>query len=353
MRRHNFDRWPSQRTAGKMSNLKQFVGHRLRRNVVNRYGTILLTVESVFQEQHIPFLLSQNIILDESDFIHGKELQSKQHLIYQALEQLKIYFQHVRLTNRIPIFEVKEILLPLLDKLAISYGLMELLGELREKDDYTYCHSLGVGLISGMIGRWMEFGKRELSALTVAALFHDVGKIKISSEILNKPGKLTKREFEIIKRHTVYGYELIKNSEGATHRQALVALQHHEREDGSGYPFGIKQDRIDLFSKIVAVADVFHAMTSRRAYHDAIPFYKVIRQMQQDIFGKLEPKIVNLFIQKIMNTLVGKEAILSDGRRGRIVMVNPHCPADPLVKVGAAFLDLSKNRSIYLEEILK
>lgn len=90
--------------------------------------------------------------------------------------------------------------------------------------------------------------------------------MKIPLEILNKPGRLTDEEYAIMKKHTIWGYELIKETVGTTKRQALVALQHHERMDGSGYPFGLQRAQIDPFSRIVAGADVFHAMSSRRVY---------------------------------------------------------------------------------------
>src|SRR5690606_28020956 len=95
------------------------------------------------------------------------------------------------------------------------------------------------------------------------------------------PGKLTDEEYAIMKKHTIYGYEILNDTVGISHRQALVALQHHERMNGSGYPMGIKRDNIDLFSRIVAVADIFHAMTSNRVYRTHSPFYEVLTEMEE------------------------------------------------------------------------
>jgi HD-GYP domain-containing protein (c-di-GMP phosphodiesterase class II) len=215
-----------------------------------------------------------------------------------------------------------------------------------------YRHNVAVGVIATLIGKWVGLKEAELSQLSMAAALHDVGKIKIPLEILNKSGKLTKDEYNLMKKHTIYGYEMIKETVGTNHRQALVALQHHERQNGSGYPFGIRADKIDDFSRIVAVADVFHAMTSKRAYRDASPFYETLKQMQQNAFGDLDPRLVGLFLDKIMQSLIGNEVMLTDGRRGKIVMINQVDPIHPLVRIDDMFLDLSKEPALQIEQVI-
>lgn len=145
---------------------------------------------------------------------------------------------------------------------------------------------------------------------------------------------------------------MIKETVGTNHRQALVALQHHERQDGTGYPLGIRADKIDFFSRIVAVADVFHAMTSKRTYRNASPFYEILKQMQQDAYGALDPRIIGLFLNKVMQSLIGNEVLLTDGRTGSIVMIKPHDPFHPLVRIEEAFLDLSKEPTLHIEQVI-
>ena len=197
----------------------------------------------------------------------------------------------------------------------------------------------------------MGLDQQQLLQLTVAGLLHDVGKMLIPETILNKPGKLTYQEFIIMQKHTIYGYEILKETIGVTHRQALVALQHHERMDGSGYPMGIKGDKIDLFSRIVAVADVFHAMTSRRVYQDQFPFYKVVSEIERSMFDSLDPAISIVFIEKIMSALIGSSILLSDGRAGKIVMVPKNYPTRPLIQVGEEFIDLTIHSDLQIEKI--
>ena len=171
------------------------------------------------------------------------------------------------------------------------------------KNEYTYRHNICVGVIATYIGKWLGLSEEELSKLTLAATLHDIGKTMISGSILNKPGKLTELEYEEMKHHTIYGYRLIKKIPGLHPSIALTALQHHEREDGQGYPLGINGYHIHSFSKIVAIADIFHAMSSHRVYHEAIPFYEVIAQMKENVFGKLNPEILLVFLNKMMEII--------------------------------------------------
>ena len=171
-------------------------------------------------------------------------------------------------------------------------------------------------------------------------------------EILNKPGRLTAEEFDLIKLHPVFGYEMLMRTDGSTEREKLVALQHHERQDGSGYPYGIRGDRIDAYSRIVAVCDVYHAMSSRRSYHEPSPFYAILEQMSQNRFGEFDAAIVGVFIDKMMNMTVGNDVKLSDGSIGSIVLVHPTEPLRPLVKIGERFVDLRREPNVKIEQVI-
>lgn len=272
--------------------------------------------------------------------------------IEEAIIQVETIFDYVQNTNHIPLLEIKETIIPTIQQAVETPQLFYLFHELRKADDYTYRHNIGVGVIATLIGKWLHLSSTELEKVTIAATLHDIGKTKIPSYILNKPGKLTAEEYDIVKKHTLYGYKLLKNTVGISRDISLVALQHHERENGTGYPFGIHGEQISLISKIVAVADVFHAMSSKRVYHDALPFYSVIKQMNEDVFGKFDPKILLPFLSNIMQTLVGSEVVLSDGRCGVILMLNPYNSLMPLVKVDETIINLAENKQIVIERIL-
>ncbi|MDR4888630.1 HD-GYP domain-containing protein [Fredinandcohnia sp. QZ13] len=297
-------------------------------------------------------------IIDGLDNGYNGELSIKQPVsiitgkLEEAIDQVEDIFYFVKRHTMLPLAEIKQTVIPIIQTASEIPQFFYLFYQLQSADDYTYRHNIGVGVIATLIGKWLSLSDEDLSALTIAATLHDIGKTKIPTEILNKPGKLTKDEYEIVKKHTMYGYEILKNTDGISHEISLVALQHHEREDGKGYPFGLKGSKISYLSKIVAVADVFHAMSSNRVYHDATPFYQVIKQMNDDMFGKLDPTILVPFLQQIMNALIGHHVLLTDGQIGKIKYINPYDLLNPLVEVSNTIIDLSVQKTIQIERVL-
>jgi HD-GYP domain-containing protein (c-di-GMP phosphodiesterase class II) len=271
--------------------------------------------------------------------------------VQQVVDASKELFDSVKITHKIPLMEIRKEILPVVQQASGNSNVFQLFEAVKAKDNYTYQHNIGVGILSTLIGRWLNLEESDLSSLSLAAILFDVGKVKIPDEALNNPGKITDDEFQIIKKHTIFGYELLKETIGLNNRIALVALQHHERNDGNGYPFGLKQDKIDLFSKIVAVADIFHAMSSKRPYHDPSPFHEIVSQMRRGIFGKLDPLIVFVFLENINKRMVGKNVVLTDGRVGKVVYLNTHNMENPLIKIKDEFIDLSKLSDIHIKEI--
>ncbi len=334
--------------------LADAIGKRTRRDIFNDKGILLIPRHVIILEEHLDILYNHGVYLNEDDLADPDEKLAfnTQQELDESVKMVCSYFEDIRMTRKVPLAELRQDVLPVIHEACLESTLYDLFSSLQAKDDYTYRHNIAVGTFANMLGSWLGLDKQELLQLTTAALLHDVGKMLIPESILNKPDKLTDEEYEEMKKHTIYGYELLKQTTGINHRQALVALQHHERLDGSGYPHGIKGDQIDLFSRIVAVADVFHAMTSQRVYREPSPFYEVLLQMSDDTYGALDPKITNIFIEKLMYTLIGQQVILTDDRQGIILMVNAHDPIRPLVQVEDEYIDLSKDYSIHIKQVL-
>lgn len=335
--------------------MSDVIGKRVVRDIFSNRGVLLIPAHVAILEEHIDILYKHGIQLSPSDLVDDDDdyVFDVQQEMDRSVKQVTEYFDEIRLKKKIPLADIRQDILPVIHEASTESTLYELFTSLQAKDDYTYRHNIAVGTFSGLLGSWLGMERQELLQLTTAALLHDVGKMLVAEDILHKPGKLTDEEFEEMKRHTVYGYEILKETTGITHRQALVALQHHERMDGSGYPQGLTGSQIDLFSRIVAVADVFHAMTSIRVYRDASPFYQVLAQMGNDSFGVLDPQITNIFIQKLMSTLIGQQVTLTDGRQGTILLVNQHDPIRPLIKTDDdEYLDLSTDFSVHIQEVL-
>jgi putative nucleotidyltransferase with HDIG domain len=273
-------------------------------------------------------------------------------IIDTASKQMEEIFEVVSKTGVVPVEEIKNDIMPAIRQAAKIPHIYHLFYELKAKDEYTYRHTICVGIIATLIGKWLNLSEADLFDLSLGATLHDIGKARVPAEILNKPGTLTQDEYQKMKRHTVFGYNLLRNIPGINERVALIALQHHEREDGRGYPFNLRSEKIDKLAKIVAIADVYHAMSSSRVYHQAEPFHIVISQMQNDVFGKFDPEIMLVFLFKIMDSLVGRRVLLSNGEEGTIIMVDPYEPLRALIRCEDTLIDLRLNRGLRISQVL-
>lgn len=229
--------------------------------------------------------------------------------------------------------------------------ILEMLHGIRNYDDLTYVHSLNVSLICNIFAGWLKFSKEDTKALTLAGLLHDIGKMLIPKDIITKDGKLTDEEFKIIKTHAIKGYQALKDHP-IDIRIKYAALMHHERCDGTGYPNGFVADQIDDFAKIVAIADVYDAMTSNRRYRNAICPFDVVENFERDGFLKYDPGFLMTFMERIVQSYMHNIVRLNDGREGEVVMINKLALSRPVIRVGNHFIDLSREHKLMIEEII-
>jgi putative nucleotidyltransferase with HDIG domain len=174
-------------------------------------------------------------------------------------------------------------------------SLMEITQQVEKKDRYTHKHSVRVAKYSVKVAKKLKLRKEQLNDLAVAATLHDVGKVYVPIEILNKPGRLTDKEFEIIKKHPVDGAEMIKKS--YYQEIAPIIEQHHERLNGSGYPYGLRGDDILLEARIIAVCDTFDAMTENRSYRKAFKEQIAIDELKRLAGSHYDQEVVTAFEQ--------------------------------------------------------
>lgn len=220
-------------------------------------------------------------------------------------------------------------------------------------DDYTYAHSLSVSLISIIIAKWMKLSEEMIDLVATAGLVHDIGKTRVSQELLAKPGKLTPSEFEEIKEHTVRGYRILQDIGDATKDVRFAALMHHEKIDGSGYPTGAKDNQIPLLAKIISIADIYDAMTSDRSYRKKICPFEVIKNFDVQTYGKLDTQVLTVFLKNIANSYNGDYVELNTGEIAQIVFINQNMVWLPIVKSGEQYIDLSNQRGkISIKEIV-
>lgn len=229
--------------------------------------------------------------------------------------------------------------------------IFDILNCLIKTDEQVYHHALNVSVIGLILGKWLGFPKADLEQIILSGVLHDVGKLTIPKGILNKSGKLTDAEYEIVKSHAKKGYNLIRNHDLDIRVKEAVLL-HHERCDGSGYPFAIKQNKIPAFAKIIAISDVYDAMTTSRSYRNEFCPFDVIRLFDSEGVYKYEPGYILTFMQNIVSSYLHNNVRLSDGREGEIIMINSLCLYKPIVKCDDEFIDLTKEPDLKIESII-
>ena len=273
---------------------------------------------------------------------------------YQGMaEDLKQAFIHVIKTPGVP-FDPAPIIdqvLELAGTVKNTMHLMNTLQLMREYDDKIFIHSLSVALISHTIASGLNLPEDQMRTLMLACLFHDIGKTQIPSEILNKPERLTEEEFDIMKLHPQKGYDILLRAR-FPEEVVFAALLHHERCNGAGYPSGLMADKIPLFARIIAIADVYDAMTARRNYRKEICSFDVLADFEDGGYQKYDTTLLLPFITGIAQSHINAKVRLSNSLIGTIVMINQHALARPVVNVDGTFLDLYKNKDLTIVELL-
>ncbi|MBR5577562.1 MAG: HD-GYP domain-containing protein [Lachnospiraceae bacterium] len=242
--------------------------------------------------------------------------------------------------------------LALLDNARGKIHIFEILYNMRQYDDSTYAHSINVALICNVLATWLHMSKEDVFLATQCGLLHDIGKLKIPEYIIKKPSRLTDEEYNIVKTHPLAGHDILNVYHLDPHIPH-AALMHHERCDGTGYPFGLTGDKIDRFAKIVSIADVYDAMTSSRVYRHGLCPFKVISILEKEGFQKYDTEIILTFLQNVLDGYILNLVRLSDGRIGEVILINRSALSRPLIKCGTDYVDLSlEPPELYIDSIL-
>ncbi|HLN59962.1 MAG TPA: HD-GYP domain-containing protein [Symbiobacteriaceae bacterium] len=209
----------------------------------------------------------------------------------------------------------------IVDELLGNRTVVYHLKDLRAADDYTLGHSVNVCVLSTLLGSVCDLNQNEMKDLAVGALLHDIGKTLTPPAILGKPGKLTPDETNVMNRHTTDGWNILKEQQGIPYSAAIVALQHHERWAGGGYPKGIKGSDIFKYSRICSVADCFDAMTADRPYRQGMSAARTLHIMQGEMAHFFEPELLKKFADCIAPYPVGSLVEITGGRKAVVVEV--------------------------------
>ena len=235
--------------------------------------------------------------------------------------------------------------------LGTTTNLFDILHNMRDYDDATYAHSMNVALICNVFARWMRMSEEEIRLATISGLLHDIGKTQIPDTIIKKPGKLTDDEYDLVKTHPQEGYRILQNT--SLDQEVLNAvLMHHERCDGTGYPYGLIGERIGFYAKMVCIADVYDAMTSARIYRGPLCPFKAIALFESEGLQRYDPALIMTFLENVVNTYLLNSVRLSNGLTGKIVFVHREKLSAPTVQTEHGFLDLSIHPDIAIEALV-
>lgn len=204
------------------------------------------------------------------------------------------------------------------------------LSEIKASDEYTFKHSVDVATMALILARYRNFNESQMHDIGIAALLHDIGKTRIPDCILNKPGKLSEAEFEVMKLHSVYSYEILKNTSSYNNAICSATLQHHEKMDGSGYPYGLKRKEIFNYAKLISVADIYDALVTDRPYKKAIPAGMAVEIMMA-MGDELDIPSFKAFMQSVILYPSGSIVLLSNGEIATVVENIPSVPLRPTV----------------------
>ena len=241
-------------------------------------------------------------------------------------------FEEVRMGKAVDVGGARQLVEDISDSVARNPGAIISLARLKTADDYTYMHSVAVCAMMVALAKQLKLDPAQTRSLGVAGLLHDLGKAAMPPEVLNKPGKLTDAEFDIIKTHPTEGYKMLSASPGIDAVSLDVVLHHHEKIDGSGYPERLSGDQISLHAKMGAVCDVYDAITSNRPYKSGWDPAESLRKMAEWT-GHFDPKVFQAFVKSIGIYPVGSLVRMNSGRIGVVIEQSQKSLTMPLVKV--------------------
>ncbi|TMU84125.1 HD-GYP domain-containing protein [Bacillus sp. BHET2] len=351
------------------------VGCIVAEDIMGMAASPIIPKNTVLEEGHLEILQAFHIteIIIEKTKVDGSPFRSplssdntndqeetNQHesssfidLYLKTISEFKKEFMNWQSGTTVNVARVRELILPVIQTVEQNHSYIYSLHHYSTKKDYLYHHAVAVSIISALIGKRVGLSRGQVNQLALAGALADCGMAKVSPHILNKEQPLSESEFKEVKLHTANGYKMVKDTPLLKAETKLAIFQHHERFDGTGYPSSERNERIHLYSQIVGIADVFHAMTSERIYRSKQPIFKVLDMISKDLFGKFDIKVVNGILQILGDLRTGTSVRLSTGQYGEVMYTKPNAHTKPIIKIKKTeeLVDLSKHKDMYISEV--
>ncbi len=279
----------------------------------------------------------------------------------KCISAISAVFERLKQQGNLDISPLNDAIQAVLDDIFSQKDILASLHHIASVDDDTMVHCVNTTVYCILIGKKRGLSGEELKILAQGAILHDIGKVDLNESILLKAAALTPEEYSHIKEHASFGYMLLKQNDALSEEAKLIALQHHERLDGSGYPSGLKGDAIHPYARITAIADMYDALTTARCYRKSMSNYKAYKILTEDAAaGKLDKRLVACLFDHVAVYPNGIIVYLSDGTHGIVKQQNPGQPFRPVVriiddthgidKINLYDLDLSEHLELSIKE---
>ncbi|MCF8009965.1 MAG: HD-GYP domain-containing protein [Clostridiales bacterium] len=343
-------------------------GMKLGHTIYNSNGQVLLNTGVILNKKYINKLkdLGIPLLYIDDGLLSDVKVDDvvSQEVRVEVTQKIKKFFQDANTgtttSNLIGVKELGKDINSIIDQLLGSEEVVYDLMDIRLLDEYTFGHSVNVCLLALITGIHLGYSRTKLFHLGMGALLHDVGKTKIPQSILNKPDKLTDEEFNEIKKHPEYGYEVLINKPNVSRLSSIIALQHHEKENGNGYPYGIAGDEIHEMAKITGLVDMYDALTSDRVYRKAFFPHEAYKMLLASAGNFYDANLVNSFLQHVAAYPVGTMVILNSGQTAAVVENRSSKTTVPKVRLlftseGEVVTDIEEfwlNNNMYIEKVI-
>jgi HD-GYP domain-containing protein (c-di-GMP phosphodiesterase class II) len=318
---------------------------------------ILLTEDTILTQKLIDYLVSAGCpavdiaLMAKDDVADREERQRLQNTYSLMMDSIQKTFNNIRSSRSIPVPQLKLLVGQTLELLCYR-DVLQLLNTLCKNDNRTLRHSLNVAIVSGGLAKWLGLSKQETTEAIIAGMLHDVGKVLIPDKIMNKPSKLLAYEMSVMRCHPYYSFQLVESSDYISENIKNAILQHHERLDGSGYPNRLKGDAITPLAQLIAVADIYEAMTSHLVYRRALSPLDAIQEFLQEMFGKLNPDACLTLALRLKSLMIGNGVLLDNGQWAKIIHFEQELSCRPLVRMSdGEYLDLERNLEVQIVKV--
>lgn len=328
-------------------------GDILASEITNKYGAAIVIKDTIINEymkqrlrdigvNQVSIYQTNTVSQDYYDIKHANFTAD----YYKNLKSIKQVIKDLAAGKGLDYVRIKDISDTLYKQISNDSNIASSLSKLKQYDENTFSHSLNVSIYAALLGKWLGLSKDEIKNLVQAGILHDIGKTGISKDILNKKGSLLPDEYEIVKKHAMLGYNIVKDIDIIPEHVKEAILMHHERANGTGYPFGYELKRLDLFSKAIAIVDVYDAIISNRAYKKRSTPFEAFEWFLGPGLAFFDISLVSTFLKSISGSYIGARALLNNGAIGEIVYIPPYNISKPILRMQSSYVDLSKQANM-------